>query len=890
MRFDTRAGAADRTTPWQVPVGLMGLTTGAAAERLRAEGANELPVVRARGAWRQIAAQLSHFFAILLWVAGTLAIVAGMPELGVAIFLVVVVNGLFAYAQEHRAERAAHRLQSLLPRRAVVLRDDAWVEIDARGLVTTDLVALAAGDRICADVRLLHGRGLLIDQSTLTGESVPVGAEPGDEAFAGTFVVEGEAKCVVVNTGGRTRFARIAELTQRGSRPRTPLALELDRVVRIVATIAVLIGVAFFGVGVLVGLPPRSGFLLAIGVAVALVPEGLLPTMTLSLAVGASRMARRGALVRRLEAVETLGSTTFVCSDKTGTLTSNQMNVVEAWTPSGGLRVRGQGYEPNAELEMSEAVSAPARRLALISTRCSSGRALRRDGHWVARGDPMEAALHTLSLRLGVDVAADERARPEIARFAFDPHRRRMSVVVPGAVYVKGAPDSVLPCCPAAEAAVERAADMAARGLRVMAVAQRQLAAGAIPDRAGEAEEELELVGLVGLVDPPRPEARGALEACQRAGMRVAVVTGDHPGTARAIAAEVGLSTDLVVTGDELPPDEATLGQLLDRDGVVVCRVSPEQKLRIARALQARGHVVAMTGDGVNDGPALRQADVGIAMGRSGTDVAREAADLVLLDDRFETIVEAIEQGRSTFANMRRSLTYHLTDNVAELAPFAIWALSGGHFPLALGVLQMLCLDLLTDQFPALALGAEPPNQGILVGAIPSRRLIDVGLIVRAFGVLGPTEALVEIVAFVAALMASGWHVGGPAPTTPALLVASGTAFVSIVIGQSATAFACRSATLPAWRVPLRSNPPLLLALSASIGIVAVLCCVPPLAHLLGHAPPTPRTLAVALLAFPLVIMADALYKHRLSGWSREPHGRSPRIFHRVRGETSPKE
>jgi calcium-translocating P-type ATPase len=807
-----------------------------------------------------MAAQLFHFFALLLWAAGGLAIVAGMLELGVAIFLVIVVNGVFAFVQEHRAERAAQRLSVLLPCRAVVERDGQLIEIPASDVVENDLLALSAGDRVPADVRVTSGRGLLVDTSTLTGESVPVGVLENEQAFAGTFVVEGEARALVLATGTRTRLAGIAELTRGRTRPRTPLTLELDRLVRIVALIALGVGTLFFASGALMGLPMRDGFLFAIGVAVALVPEGLLPTVTLSLAMGASRMAQRGALVRRLEAVETLGSTTFICSDKTGTLTSNEMSVVEVWTPAGSGKVRGHGYGPVAEIAMSADVRRASVELALAGARASSGRAISRNGAWVARGDPMEAALHAFSLRLGVDLMRAETSEPEVSRFPFDPHRRRMSVVVAGRACVKGAPDAVLPRCRETAQAERAATEMAARGFRVLAVAEKRVGPE-MPATAEEAEGELELLGLVALLDPPRPEVREALHACHRAGMRVAVITGDHPATARAVAREVGLDVHLVVSGAELPDDDALLGALMDRDGVIACRVSPEQKLRIAKALQARGHVVAMTGDGVNDGPALQQADIGIAMGRSGTDVAREAADLVLLDDRFETIVHAIEQGRATFANIRRFLTYHLTDNVSELAPFVAWALTGGHFPLALGVLQILCLDLLTDQLPAVALGAEPPSPRALHEPPHRRHLVDKDLLVRAFLVLGPTEALVALVAFAATLVSFGFRPGGPPPTPAVLAMASGAAFSAIVAGQFATALACRSWSRPGWRVGLGRNPLLVGSLLTTFAVAALLLSLPALARLLGHAIPSPLGLGIAALAFPAVLLADATHK-----------------------------
>jgi magnesium-transporting ATPase (P-type) len=385
--------------PARLAESLVGLSSIAAAERLRNDGKNELPPAKRVPAWRQLVAQLTHFFAILLWVAGLLAIVGGMPELGIAIFVVIVMNGLFAFLEEHRAERASQHLQRLLPRRAAVQRDGHWTEVDASELVVGDRVRLDAGDLISADLRVVSGPGVSVDQSTLTGESVPVPIVEDELAFAGTFVMQGEAEACVVATGAKTRLARIAQLTQGQGRPRTRLARELNRLVRTVALIALAIGVVFFFVGWLSGLSLRDGFLFAVGVAVALVPEGLLPTVTLSLAVGASAMARRGALVRRLEAIETLGATTYICTDKTGTLTSNEMNAVDVWTPAGTASIDGAGYAPVARVVWEPQVVDPVRHLALAAVRCSTGRALERGGQFVARGDPMEAAIHALSPR-----------------------------------------------------------------------------------------------------------------------------------------------------------------------------------------------------------------------------------------------------------------------------------------------------------------------------------------------------------------------------------------------------------------------------------------------------------------------------------------------------------
>jgi magnesium-transporting ATPase (P-type) len=361
-----------------------GLSTTEAAARLERDGPNALPVTPPPPAWRLLAGQMVHFFALLLWGAGILAFAARMPELGVAIFAVVVINGLFAFAQEYRAERAAERLRDLLPRRATVMRDGKSVEIDASELVVGDVVLLSSGDRISADLRVVEAHTLSIDTSTLTGESVPVTVEAGEEAFAGTFVVEGEGLAVVTTTGSATRLAGIAQLTRAGPRPSTPLAQELDRVVRTIAAIAVGVGSVFFIVSLLVGTPASNGFLFAIGVTVALVPEGLLPTVTLSLAMGAQRMAARHALVRRLDSVETLGSTTFICTDKTGTLTRNEMSVVEAWTPAGRAQISGTGYEPTGSVEAGEESLSLLRSLARAAIRCSTGRLAQKEG----RGSP----------------------------------------------------------------------------------------------------------------------------------------------------------------------------------------------------------------------------------------------------------------------------------------------------------------------------------------------------------------------------------------------------------------------------------------------------------------------------------------------------------------------
>ena len=838
-----------------------GLTSAEAASRLARDGPNLLPIAARRPWWRRLAAQFVHFFALMLWVAAALAVVAGLPALAWAIGAVVVLNALFSFVQEERAEHAAEALHRLLPRRCRVIRDGRARDIDADGLVVGDRVLLQAGDGVPADLDVVAADEARVDASSLTGESRHVPLRAGEPAYTGTFLAVGAATGVVTAVGGRTRMAGIARLAQRP--PVTPpIVIELRRVVRTISVIAVAVGIAFLVVAALLGERWGESAVFAIGVTVALVPEALLPTVTLALAIGVQRMAHRQALVRRLESVETLGSTTFLCLDKTGTLTLNELAAVALWTPAGALEMEASGYDPGPRVAIGEpGLAAATRRLALTAVRASEGWVEQREGRWAAVGEPLDAAVDVLARRLGVDADADRTARPERRRLPFDPALRRAGAIVGDVLCVKGAPDQILPLCADATGAEAALTAMTGRGLRVIAVAEGPATDPSLPRAV--LEHGLVLLGLIGLHDPPRAHARDSLTACRRAGIGLAMITGDHPQTALAIARATGLAGAgaEALLGADLPADDAALAGLVDRDGLVLARIEPEDKLRIARALRQRGHVVAMTGDGVNDAPALREADIGIAMGRSGTDVAREAADLVLLDDDVATIVAAIEQGRGVFANVRRFLTYHLTDNVAELAPFAIWALSGGSIPLAIGVLQVLALDIGTDTLPATALGAERPEGRVLDDPPERGRLLDRAVAVRAFGVLGPTEVVVSMGAFLATYLAAGWRPGDDFPGGQVALQASGAAFAAIALGQLANAFACRSAVASPWRHGWRGNPLLLLAVAIEAVLVLASLVWAPLADLLGQAAPSAAGWAVALMAPPAVLLADAAHK-----------------------------
>jgi magnesium-transporting ATPase (P-type) len=877
-----------------------GLSESAAAARLAADGTNELPHPAAAAAWRRLVAQMIHFFALMLWVAAALALVAGMSQLALAIVVVILVNGAFSLVQEYRAERAFGALAALLPDQVVVVREGRRREVPSSMVVRSDILLLTEGARVPADARVVRSDNLGIDLSALTGESEPVerGAEPSPSAFgdplsatnlvfAGTFVSTGSGVAVVLATGASTRLGEISRLTTTVQRRATPLQKELNRTVIVIAAVAVTVGVVFLGSSLLVGMDPRNSFLFAVGVIVALVPEGLLPTLTLSLAMSARRLAGQKVLVRRLEAIETLGSTTVICTDKTGTLTENQMTAQVVNTGGRLFTVSGTGYEPGGALFVGGRPATDAELeelgpLLLAAGLCGNARVENRAGRWVCAGDPTEGALVVLARKGGIERETAERRRPRVREYPFDSVRRRMSTVhvLPTGdhlVLTKGSPEAVL----AASQWItgERARDelgpsereqvladvdrLTADGLRVIGLAQRRHT-GELPRLAGEAETGLEFLGLVGMHDPVRPDVLAAVKRCRSAGIRVIMITGDHPGTARAVARQSGLADQEIATGDQLPADDAAMARLLDRV-TILARIAPEQKLRITESLQASGAVVAMTGDGVNDGPALRRADIGVAMGASGTDVARDAADMVLLDDSFAHLVKAVEEGRAAFDNIRRFLTYHLTDNVAELVPFVVWALSGGRIPLMISVLQVLALDIGTDLLPALALGAEAPEVGVMARSPRSRqaRLLDGGVLGRAFAFLGPVEALASMAMLpLGALLFFGWTPGKAFPgSATELAVLSGMVFASIVLLQMANALECRSPRRSLLTREILSNRLLVEAIVVEALILLVFLYLPALAMILGQAPLNAAQWVPVLITPFVLVAAEELRK-----------------------------
>ena len=879
-----------------------GLTSREAERRLVAYGPNEL---RRQGGSRwpaEIVRQLTHPLALLLWLAAALAFVAGMAVLGAAIVAVIVLNALFAFAQERQAERAVEALRRYLPPQATVLRDGKRAVIDATLLVPGDVLVIEEGDRISADARLLSG-SLEIDLSTLTGESQPVlrSAEFLDRegplidarelVFSGTGCISGSARALVVATGMGTELGRIAALSERVRVEPSPLEQQVRRVAWLIALVAVAAGLAFLPIGWLVaGLPLDDASSFAIGLIVANVPEGLLPTLTLALAVGVARLARRGALVKRLSAVETLGSTTVVCTDKTGTLTENRMRAAAIWTPLGEIDLE-QGNDLRTAVETNPVLGFLGRAAAACST---AELAPERTGK--SRGEATEIGVLEAARELGVDVAVARRESRRRRLNRFDPKLRLMSTVDERedgslTVHAKGAPEEVLarstmigggedhvPLTAGQReevlAVLER---YAAQGLRVLAVARRRLPPGAEPpDRREDAERELCLLGLIALFDPPRPEVAAAVARCRAAGVRILVVTGDYGLTAVEIARRVGIAGEapLVVTDTELEAmTERELDVLLrEHDEIVFARSSPEAKLRIADALRAEGHVVAMTGDGVNDAPALRRADIGVAMGRSGTDVAREASTIVLTDDNFATIVTAVETGRLVFENVRKFIVYIFAHLTPEVIPFLVFALSGGRVPLPLTVLQILAIDLGTEILPALALGVEPAEPG-LMSRPPrptSEGVITRAMLVRAWVFLGLIEAALVMGGFFWTLRRAGWSPGDDVsagtPLHDPYVTATTMTFAGIVACQVGTAFAARTDRASLRSVGVLTNRLLLWGILSELLFAAALIYVPALQGIFHTGPLAVEQLAV-LATFPVIVWgADEL---RRAYWRR---------------------
>jgi len=803
-----------------------GLSAQEAASRRREFGSNRIEQLPRVPLPIRLVAQFTHFFAGLLWVAALLAFILdmqtpgqGMATLALAILTVILVNGAFAFWQEYRAEETMTALQRLLPHQVRALRDRAVVVIPSEELVPGDVIFLSAGEDLPADCRLLEAFGVRVNTATVTGEARPVSRDAGPDTredllqsrnvlLAGTSMIGGEAKALVFSTGMRTAFGQIARLTQTTIDVPSPLQREITTLSRLIAVLALAIGAIVFVIGQFIGLPLSAALVFTIGVIVANVPEGLLPTVTLAMARAARRMAKRHTLVRHLPSVETLGSASVICTDKTGTLTQNRMQMRSIYVPD-------RAIDPSAA-DPAE-LAAKHRRFLECAYYCHDLKSTREGdrSRWV--GDPMEVALVEMAAPALGQLSQFER----LDEIPFEPDRKRLVTIHRGAhervLFIKGAPEELLPRARWVEIDGRQEAlspqrrdsftqaqmSMAARGLRVLGFAYRMLPSDYVLDQA---EQDLVLTALVGFEDPPRPEVPAAVQRCREAGIRIIMVTGDHPHTALAVAREIGLvktPAARLLVGDELRRmSDAELQLALDAPEIICARVTADQKLRVVTALQRKGHIVAVTGDGVNDAPALRAADIGIAMGISGTDVAREASDVVLLDDNFASIVGAIEEGRAIFENIRKFLTYILTSNVPELVPYLAFAFA--RVPLALTVIQILAVDLGTDMVPALGLGVEPPDTAVMRRPPRTRadRLLTPGLLARAYLFLGGLEAIAAMAAFVFVLVEAGWSWGTVlSPDDPLYRQATTACLTAIVLMQVVNVHLCRTR-----RAPIRSR------------------------------------------------------------------------------------
>ena len=923
-----------------------GLTTGEAEARLALYESNVLSEQPKVSHWRRFFTFTAHPMALLLWAAGALAFLVSQPALGMVIWIIILTNAGFTFWREYRAEQAMLALQKLLPTYARLIRGGTETLVPASELVPGDLLVLAEGDNIPADARVVEEYGLRTNNANLTGEAVPARKtadaslregiselERPNLVFAGTSVVSGTGRAIICATGMLTQFGRIARLTQAVQEGPSLVQRELAHISRIISLVALGIAGIVFVVGIFdVGLVRFDAFLLALGILVAAVPEGLPATVTLSLAMAAQRLAQRGVLVKKLAILETLGTVSIVCTDKSGTLTQNQMTAREVWVARQRLTVSGVGYEPIGSFSPDPSgtpLESTLNALLIAAALCNNARLnppTPDRPQWTCLGDQTEAALRVAALK--GEISEDNLAEifPRIHELPFDARRKRMSTIhmvkdeeradedggeikaegegwmddslefsfqplsVQEVALVKGAPREVLQLCThilidAEERALDdevRAEilaandDYARNALRVLALARRKL-----PPRSGEyttewVESDLTFLGLVAMQDPPRPEVAQAMRVFRQAGVRIVMITGDYGLTAESLARRVGMLATpdpLILTGADLEVmNDLEIQAILDRE-VVYARMAPEHKLRLVAAFQARGEVVAVTGDGVNDAPALRKADVAVVMGQAGTDVAKEAADVILTTDNFGNFVAAIEEGRAVFDNVRKFITYIFSSNVPEILPFILTAMF--QIPLALRVIQILAIDLGTDLFPALALGTEKPEPNVM-NRPPRRRdqpLIDRGLLARAFLWLGMIEAILCYTGFffvyrlaegenLSALPLVGrWLsldlLGGADVNLLAV-----TAFhAGVVMAQVGNAFACRTERERGRSLGWLGNPFLILGVFIEIAIILILIYYPPLAEVFQHVP-LPPVFWVGLSLFgPILYSLDWLRK-----------------------------
>jgi len=834
-----------------------GLGSAEAIKRLAEYGSNELRVRKETPEIVKFFRQLTNFFALLLIIGSALAFFAdylqpgeGNFYIGVALLAVVLLNALFTYVQQHASDRIMESFRNMLPQMILVLRDGQVSRIEARLLVPGDVILLEEGDRVPADGRLIEVNQLKVDHSSLTGESEPQLRklacthdnllESRNMVFSGTLVQSGNGKALVYGTGMNTQIGRIVQLTKETAAVETPIRKELRHFIRIISAIAITLGVLFFSMSEALGKPFIGSLIFAIGIIVANVPEGLLPTVTLALTMASKRMARKNALIRNLEAVETLGSTTVICTDKTGTITQNRMKV--------STLVLGEHEYSAYQSGLAQIQGFNEAWTTIVL--CNNARL---SGHGFL-GDPTEGALLVFAQNL--KPYGDMQTRfPRLHESPFDSSTKRMITThrgensQPNLAYMKGAPEIVFKKCTHAlrqgalvgfdEAARRQALAiyevLAVRGERVLALAYKTT-------EAPEADERSFIyLGMVGMLDPPRPEISDAIDKCRTAGIRVFMITGDYHTTAESIARQVGLYTGdgRVIVGEQLQSmSDEQLSKLLDHRELVFARTSPMQKLQIVKALQKKGEIVTVTGDGVNDAPALKNADMGVAMGISGTEVAKEAADMVLMDDNFATIVHAIEEGRTIFSNIKKFIAYILTSNVPEILPFIAFVAIGA--PLALTVVLILTIDLGTDLLPALGLGREPPESDVMKQPPRGRdeRLLTWPLLGMSYGIIGMLQAAAGFFAFFVVLHQGGWLWGSELPESGLLYKTAVTSFfAAVVICQVADVLICRTRRQSILSAGIFTNKLIWVGIAVELALVAAISHIPLLQPFFGTAP-----------------------------------------------------
>jgi len=844
--------------------GIQGLTGEEAERRLAQFGPNELVEKGKKPPWVLFLGQFKNFLIIILLVAAVVSGVLALMDRGniwdpILIAIIVFFAAGLGFFQESRSEKAMEALKQMTASTATVIRDGEEEDIPARDLVPGDIILLQTGDRIPADSRLTEAVNLKIDEAPLTGESVSVGkkteiisgdipvADRKNMAYMGTTVVYGRGKALVTATGMATEFGKIAVMLQEVKPPPTPLQVSLDKIGKILGIACLVICAVVAGVGILVGMFSHilEAFIWGVSLAVAAVPEALPAVTTICLALGVQRMVKRHALVRRLPAVETLGCTTFICSDKTGTLTQNEMTVRKIYVNDKTIDVGGAGYEPSGSFHLNDASLNPKDephllRLLTAAMLCNDSHLIDTDGVWQVKGDPTEGALTVVAAKAGIK--AQELITPRIAEVPFSSERKRMTTIhdTPQGIvaYSKGAPEIILDSCTHIYAdGIERELteqdrkrilqvnqEMAAGALRVLGLAYKSLPGKELGNEVVEgAEEEMVWLGLVGMIDPPREEVKGAVKLCDQAGIKSVMITGDHKLTAVAIAKELGILKErgMALTGaevDKLSDEEfeALVGKI-----DVYARVSPAHKLRVIEALQGKGHVVAMTGDGVNDAPALKKADIGVAMGITGTDVSKEAGAMILTDDNFASIVAAVEEGRNIFANIRKYLIYLLSCNVGEvllmLVAFVIGTVTGLYKILPLVALQILVVNLTTDGLPALALAVEPGDPDVMQQPPrdPKKTIFDRPMVSWILG-MGLWITVATLGVFL-------WALNSGRSTVEAQCLC----FASLVTEELFRCFECRSETYSIFRIGPFSNKWLVAAVASSFAILLAIVYVP---------------------------------------------------------------